>query len=152
MWRVEDLAQSLGKFDVVTFWATVEHVRDPIQTLKTIRALLVNGGCVLLDTGIADDWLDRLLPGVVQWYDPPQHLWVFSARGIELILKAAGFSRTSIDRCFERSSLRRLIRQVRGALASGSLRLVAEAMRLHSGPIEFRRYPLGNLMSVQAFA
>ena len=68
-----------GLFDTATFWATIEHLSAPVQMLADIQRVLRPGGLLLLDTGIGNDWLDRTLPGVVQWYDPPQHLFVFCA-------------------------------------------------------------------------
>jgi SAM-dependent methyltransferase len=149
--RVEDLPESSGAFDVVTFWATIEHVPDPVATLSAIRRVLRPGGHLLLDTGLGDDWLDRLLPGVTQWYDPPQHLWVFSEPGMRVALRAAGLEAVSIDRSFERSRVRRCVRALRAGAAALGLRAVSEITRLRAAaPFEFRRYPIGNLMSVVA--
>jgi hypothetical protein len=105
---------------------------------------------LFLDTGIAADWLERLLPGVTQWYDPPQHLWVFSARGLLALLQSASFSPVCVDTCFERNRVRKAVRMVRGAAAAAGLRVVAAATRLSCGGFQFTRYPLGNLMSVVA--
>jgi SAM-dependent methyltransferase len=147
---LEDLSESLGQFDIVTFWATIEHVPDPVATLRAIHAVLKPAGHLLLDTGIGDDWLDRMLPGVAQWYDPPQHLWVFSQEGMRRALQSAGFGEVKIDPCFERSPLRKFIRIVRAGVVASSLRIVCELGRLSVTPFEYRRYPLGNLMSVVA--
>jgi SAM-dependent methyltransferase len=150
--RVEDLETSVYKYDAVTFWATIEHVPNPISTLRGIRGLLKPGGLLLLDTGIGDDWLDRLLPGMTQWYDPPQHLYVFSVRSMQIALERSGFNVIDIDRCFERSLQRKAIRALRGFSAALGLRAVASIAQLRPGPFEFTRYPLGNLMSVAARA
>jgi SAM-dependent methyltransferase len=150
--RLEDHAESLGTFDVVTFWATIEHVPDPVTTLAAIRRVVKPGGYVFLDTGVGDDWLDRLLPGFVSWYDPPQHLYVFSTTGIERALAAAGFGLVSLDPCFERSRVRRVARIVRGAAAAGALRAVAALTLLRPGALGFTRYALGNPMLAVARA
>src|ERR1039458_4070865 len=93
------LKPELGTFDVVTLWATIEHLPNHGQTLRDIASTLRPGGHLLLDTGVVDDWLDRLLPGVVQWYDPPQHLFVFSVDGMRRLLGACGFEIVGVDRC-----------------------------------------------------
>ncbi|MGR3304141.1 MAG: class I SAM-dependent methyltransferase [Candidatus Scalindua sp.] len=100
--RIEDLVGNIGLYDAVTFWTTIEHVRNPLRTLSSIRKVLKPGGLLFLDTGIGHDWLDRLLPGFVQWYDPPQHLFVFSLDSISILLPKAGFQFENIDPCFER--------------------------------------------------
>lgn len=145
-----ELKASLGHFDVVTFWATIEHLPDPIQMLRDISDVLTPGGQLLLDTGIGDDWLDRLLPGRVQWYDPPQHLFVFSAAGIQRALEQAGFSVQRIDRNFERTVLRRGLKTLRNGLTAASLRAVSEVGRIVHKDATFVRFPMGNLMSISA--
>jgi SAM-dependent methyltransferase len=145
---IEEAAPRLGRFDAVTLWATIEHLADPSGTLAAIRSVLSANGWLFLDTGAGHDLLERLLPGVTQWYDPPQHLFVFSARGMSRLLTDAGFSVVSIDRCFERSSLRRVIRLSRALGAAATLRAVSTAFRLTPAEFAFTRWPLGNLMSV----
>ncbi|MGA3023424.1 MAG: class I SAM-dependent methyltransferase [Bryobacteraceae bacterium] len=138
------------KYDCVTLWATVEHLASPERMLKGIRAALKEGGYLVLDTGIGYDWLDRLLPGVVQWYDPPQHLFVFSRDGISRLLEKSGFRVVSIETCFERSPLRKLAKIARGAVAGALLRGAASITLLKAKPPYFTRFPLGNLMQVVA--
>lgn len=148
---IEDPPVTLAPYDAVTFWATIEHLRTPLTALLSIKKILKPGGHLFLDTGIGNDWLDRLLPGHVQWYDPPQHLYVFSQQSLSLALRKAGFRVETIDTCFERSVGRRLARIVRGFACAVGLRTVAELTRAkQSGPFAFTRFPLGNLMSVVA--
>lgn len=150
--RIEAKATELGEFDVVTFWATIEHLPDPVGTLRAIRQVLKPGGLLFLDTGIGQDWLERTLPGVTQWYDPPEHLYVFSARSMQLALEAAGFALVRFDGNFERSKARWFARTLRGAVAAIGLRIAAEIGRCMPQPESFNapRFPLGNLMSVVA--
>lgn len=145
--KIEDIGEGLGRFDVVTFWATIEHLPRPIETLAAIRKALKPGGLLFLDTGIADDALDRLLPGATQWYDPPQHLFVFSEEGLRAALSAAGLTPVYVDRCFERSALRRVLRNTRAIGAALGLRAVSAMFRVRCNePFGFVRFPLGNLI------
>jgi len=151
--RIEDCADDLGQFDIATFWATIEHVPDPVSTLRAIHSVLAPGGRLFMDTGIGDDWLDRMLPGVNQWYDPPQHLYVFSVDAMRLALSRAGFEIERIDTNFERSLPRRVAKSLRGAAAAIGFRAVAELTRtkqMGSNGFGLTRFPLGNLMSVVA--
>ena len=145
-----DLKPGLGQFDAVTFWATIEHLSDPVAMLRDIRDLLKPGGKLFCDTGIGDDWLDRLLPGRVQWYDPPQHLFVFSAPGMHKAMERAGLRVIHIDPGFDRSGLRRLVRKIRGGALAAALRISAGLGRMKSGQFPFTRFPVGNLMMVEA--
>ncbi|MHB8901445.1 MAG: class I SAM-dependent methyltransferase [Thermoguttaceae bacterium] len=151
--RIEDVPGDVARYDAVSFWATIEHVPDPLGTLLSIKRTLKSGGYLFLDTGIGYDWLDRLLPGVCQWYDPPQHLYVFSKGSMTNLLARAGFTVVQFDPCFERSFVRKSVRTARNLVAATAIRLIAEATRLRSiEPFTFTRFPLGNLMHVVARA
>jgi SAM-dependent methyltransferase len=148
--RLEERTETLGRFDAATLWATIEHLPDPIATLDAVRRVLVPGGYLFLDTGVGDDWLDRLLPGVAQWYDPPQHLFVFSIAGMRNCLEAAGFEVVRLDPCFERSRFRKRARMARAFFLAAGLRIWATLGKMSPGPEPFTRFPLGNLMNVIA--
>ena len=141
-----DRKSQLGTFDAVTLWATIEHLAEPRQMLADIHTVLRPGGRLFLDTGIGDDWLDRCLPGKVSWYDPPQHLFVFSKDGMGRVLAQAGFRVVHLDTNYERSVARRAAKTLRNSVCAVGLRLVSSAARLKSGPFEITRYALGNAM------
>ena len=145
---LQEHAESLGVFDGASFWATIEHVPDPVATLSSIANVLRPGGVLALTTGIADDRIDRWLPGATQWYDPPQHLFVLSARGIRAAAERAGLEVIDLVPCFERTRGRLFIRQARGFAAAALLRAVTTATGITSGRFAFTRYPLGNEMFV----
>jgi SAM-dependent methyltransferase len=145
-----DLIPTLGTFDTATFWATIEHVPDPVQTLREIKAVLKSGGRLFLDTGIGADWLDKLLPGRVQWYDPPQHLWVFSADGLRRAVESAGFIVEDHRTNFERTPMRKLVKSARNFSAALALRASATVARLNLDGFAFTRFPMGNLQSLVA--
>jgi SAM-dependent methyltransferase len=145
-----DLKNELGLFDAATFWATIEHLPDPIRMLRDISDILRPGGRLLLDTGLGDDWLDRLLPGRVQWYDPPQHLYVFSRGGLRAALAKAGIRIERFEPNFERSSLRRIVKTLRNAAVATGLRAAAELGRAVQNEPTFVRFALGNLASITA--
>jgi SAM-dependent methyltransferase len=149
--RIEEHPELEAKYDAITFWATIEHVPDPIQTLMTIKKALKPGGYLFLDTGIGNDWLDKLLPGVNQWYDPPQHLYVFSKKSLIDSLSKAGFKTINVDSCFERSKIRQITRIIRGLSFAISLRIIEFILRTkNKNTFQFTRYPIGNLISVVA--
>jgi len=147
---LEALKARGDQFDAVTFWATIEHLPNPMDMLRDIYDVLKPGGMLFLDTGIGDDWLDRLVPGRVQWYDPPQHLFVFSAKGLSTAVESAGFKMLNHDCCFERTAWRRFLRRLRNGTTASILRAAAELGRLESSGFRFTRFPLGNLQSIVA--
>ena len=79
-------------FDVITMFDVIEHMRDPMACLRRAADLLVPDGWLVLDTGdIASPWA-RLLGRHWYFLDPPQHLFYFTAAGLERAVKQCGFS------------------------------------------------------------
>ena len=140
-------------FDVVTLWATIEHLSDPLSVIHAIHDCLKPGGILLCDTGLGHIVWEKFLPGHSQWYDAPQHLFVFSENGLVRLLEQAGFSIIHSDTNFERSVMRRWVRWLRHFL----LCLAGWAFL---GPLLGKRglhnmrqgakWPLGRLISIVA--
>ena len=78
-------------FDVVVFSHSLEHVYDPVATLREARRILRPGGRVLLylpNAGSAEASLFG------QWWvawDPPRHLFHFDKHSSARLLEMAGF-------------------------------------------------------------
>lgn len=119
-------------FDVITMWDTIEHLRDPLDTLQEMYRLLRPGGFLLLTTGEVDDMYDRLLFALqkqrVCWYDPPQHLFFFSRTALTKNLLLAGFTAIRLGDLFSirRNEARQLA--IRRSLASLRFRARAATM------------------------
>jgi ubiquinone/menaquinone biosynthesis C-methylase UbiE len=148
--RVEDMTEYSGAFETVTMWATIEHLPAPELTLKAIHRVLKPNGLLHLDTGIGADWLDKLLPGVNQWYDPPQHLFVFSASGLRKILEKTGFEVIRADLSYERNATRRFAKAVRSMVAALGLHAAARVGLARRSMETMSRFPFGNLQSFTA--
>jgi SAM-dependent methyltransferase len=145
---VESVGESLGQFDVITLWATIEHLPGPDQYLRAVSRMLKAGGVIVLDTGLADDWLDRMLPGVNQWYDPPQHLWVFSRKRLEKMGARVGLTAIYVDTQYERTMFRRVVKVVRNGLYATGLRLVSGLSGVIESPQSCPKFPVGSLIRV----
>ena len=105
---IEDVASTASYnkiFDVVTLWATIEHVPDALKLFKSINICLKPGGVFILDTGLGNVKEEKYLAGHSQWFDALQHLYVYSEDGLKLVLENSGFQIIAIDRNFERSTL-----------------------------------------------
>ena len=95
-----------GAFDVIVMLDVIEHLRDPLASVRRAYELLVPGGWLVIETGNHESPWARLLRG--RWYflDPPQHLFYFSRSGLEWLLARAGFSgRPACSRLGRRVSL-----------------------------------------------
>ena len=105
--------ENTNKYDVITLWATIEHLPNPKEVFDSIYTCLKPGGLFFLDTGLGNDKFEKFLPGHSQWFDAPQHLFVYSVDGLKILLEKAGFNILKIDKNFERNYLRRIIKFVR---------------------------------------
>ena len=79
-------------FDVVTLWNTIEHLSDPLGTLRKIHGLLKPQGIVVFSTPNLDSLDARLFGPYWIGYELPRHLYVFSRRTIRMLVTEAGFS------------------------------------------------------------
>lgn len=102
-----------NQFDVITLWATIEHLSNPKEVIRAIYNCLKPGGLFFMDTGLGSEKFEKFLPGHSQWFDAPQHLFVYSVDGLKILLDNSDFKILKIDKNFERNYLRRIIKFVR---------------------------------------
>jgi SAM-dependent methyltransferase len=141
---IHEAKGEIGTFDTVTMWGVIEHLPDPVEVLRSCWDVLKPGGLLIVNTGTGDDWFDRLLPGVNQWYNPPQHLFVFSAPGLAECFRQAGFQMVDQIPNYDRSAKRWIARFVRSAVTGALLRVVSTLGRLDSGEFALTKFPMGN--------
>ena len=88
----EEILRSVGLYDAITLSHVIEHLHNPVDTLKACRRLLRPGGRIWLSTPrlygpghkrFGADWLHL---------DPPRHLVLFTEQNLKSSLLAAGFT------------------------------------------------------------
>jgi SAM-dependent methyltransferase len=84
-----DLAAHGNAFDVVTMIEVVEHLPDPVDVLRKVRALLKPGGLLFLTTGNAEPQLRKF--AAWPYVSPEIHLSYFTPGNLEIALRRAGF-------------------------------------------------------------
>lgn len=91
-----ELELELGAYDVVSLIEVIEHVPDPRALMRRAAALLRPGGVLFMTTPHASGISGRVLG--LQWsaVSPPEHLQLFSRRGMSVALAASGFPRSII--------------------------------------------------------
>jgi SAM-dependent methyltransferase len=84
-----ELAAREGSCDVVTAIEVLEHVVDPLETLRQIRRLLRPGGVFFYTTGNARPFRDSLLSW--SYFTPEIHISLYEPSSMEEALRRTGF-------------------------------------------------------------
>jgi SAM-dependent methyltransferase len=77
------------KFGIIMFLHSLEHVANPLDTLKFARNLLDNEGTILIRTPIVSYAFERYGKFWFQ-IDAPRHQLIYSEKGLEIITDRAG--------------------------------------------------------------
>jgi SAM-dependent methyltransferase len=85
-----------ASFDAITLNHVIEHVPDPISTLRECRRVLKPGGRLVLVTPNAASLGHRLFRSAWRGLEPPRHLHIFAPGPMRASLARAGFTRFSI--------------------------------------------------------
>ena len=80
-------------FDLVTLWDVVEHLPDPVSTLREIRRILRPGGLLVLSTPDLKSLDSRLFAGWWHGLEIPRHLVLFGPETMRQALQRAGFEK-----------------------------------------------------------
>ena len=83
-------------FDAVTMWHVIEHLPNPLETLKIIGKILKQGGYLMVSLPNIDSFQSRLFGGRWLHLDPPRHLFFFGPSDMTKILQLFGFEIVTI--------------------------------------------------------
>ncbi len=85
-------------FDVVTLWDVIEHVENPMKTISIISKILKDDGIVVLLTPNIEGLFPKLsykVANIINYWphpEPPRHLFQFSKKTIQKLLRLTGFN------------------------------------------------------------
>ena len=90
----EPLTYDENTFDVITLWDLIEHLRNPLKSLKQINRIMKPRGLLVI-------WTPNVKNAVVlkeNWvgYKTLQHLYFFSGDSLNTMLGKAGFKIVSL--------------------------------------------------------
>lgn len=78
------------QFDVITLWATIEHLHKPKETLEKIQKHLKPGGVLILST-CRYGLLAKLGGKNWRYLNVPEHLYYYSYKGLKNLLQSLGY-------------------------------------------------------------
>ena len=91
---IEDHADS--DLDAVVLWHVLEHLDDPAEKLRNLRAWLANCGFLLVAVPNAASLQARIAgPGWLHW-DAPRHRAHFTVGGLTVLLERSGFEPVAV--------------------------------------------------------
>jgi 2-polyprenyl-3-methyl-5-hydroxy-6-metoxy-1,4-benzoquinol methylase len=95
------LAHDFGneRFDVMTMWDTIEHLREPNLYLEKLATMMPTGGLLTFTTGDIDGWNARLRKEHWRMIHPPTHVHYFSRRTLAQMLERYGFETVYSKHC-----------------------------------------------------
>ena len=80
-----------GKYDLVMFFSSFEHIPDPFETLQSVGRLLSRKGTCLIRIPIVDSWAWRKYKENWVQMDAPRHFFVHSYRSMQILAEHTGF-------------------------------------------------------------
>lgn len=95
--KIEDLPLKRESFDVITLFQTIEHIEDPIKTLKKIHTLLRRGGILVMTTPNEESLMAKLLGKLWFGYANIEHIYFFNKQSLTALQKKVGFKKITIE-------------------------------------------------------
>jgi SAM-dependent methyltransferase len=77
-----DLSACNGKFDIITLWHVLEHVKNPVKLIGELEKKLNPGGMLVIALPNFKSYDSEYYEQYWAAYDVPRHLWHFSPRSI----------------------------------------------------------------------
>lgn len=82
-----EAAAELGPYDAITFWDVLEHLPEPVASLRTVRESLRPGGFLAVVVPVIDNFNARAFPRSWDQYKPPEHLSYFSRASLRALVE-----------------------------------------------------------------
>ncbi len=94
---IEELPLPAASLDVISFWHVLEHLTDPLTSLRRAAELLDEDGIVLVAVPNIDSWQARVTGNAWLHLDVPRHRWHFSPTTLANVAERAGLRMRKIE-------------------------------------------------------
>jgi SAM-dependent methyltransferase len=88
---------SKAYFDVVTMWEVLEHLYDPLDTIKEVQRVLSSKGLLVLSVPDPRSLEAKLFGPYWAGFDAPRHLYAYTSDILRKLLSRAGFEVWDVD-------------------------------------------------------
>lgn len=95
---VEDVPDEAVAADLVVGVHVIEHVTDPVRTVRKASSLLTEGGRLVLLTPAGDSWGLSTFGSAWWMLEDPTHVRFFTADSLARVARDAGFTAVRVDR------------------------------------------------------
>ncbi len=98
--RLEDANIPRASYDVVTMFDVIEHLPQPVNTLRIIHSILNDNGLLVINFPDADSFTAIGLVGI-WWFCLEDHLYYFGVPNLSLLLEITIFVTVSVQNHFQ---------------------------------------------------
>lgn len=84
------------KYSAITFFQVIEHLKNPLEYLRTAKKLLKKNGILMITTPNNNSPLRSLFGPKWSVYNTPSHYFFYSKESLRRLLKMAGFNNFKI--------------------------------------------------------
>jgi SAM-dependent methyltransferase len=95
--EIDDLPFPPRSFDYINMSHVLEHVTDPLETMKKVKSLLKNDGTVYIEVPNYQSYSRKISKQYWYAWETPRHLYTFSPENLKKLVEAAGFEVVKLD-------------------------------------------------------
>ncbi len=120
-------------FSVVTYWDTIEHVRDPQSEMKKIFRVLAPDGLFACNTPDAGSVIAKIARSRWHLLTAPEHLNLFNIKNLRAMLKENGFGLVRFGKLGKNFTLQYIGQFITNTLGGRCGKIIGKILR--TGPI-----------------
>lgn len=81
----------LNQYDIITLWVVLEHMYNPVESLKKISKIINKNGLLIIETLNISSLTAKIFKENWPLYYPPYHLYYYDHRSLSRLLEITGF-------------------------------------------------------------